>query len=781
MIPSILCALLLSAAEIIAGNPAPGKSQDPETGNIGIVADTLSGAVLVSGYKQVLPLERIASPVTEVSLAQMESRGIDDIGKLSSVVPNLLVPDYGSSMTSSIYLRGFGSRIDHPVIGLYVDDIPVMNKNSYDTGMFDIADAALLRGPQATLYGRNSMCGVLTMNTLSPEDFHGTRLSLEYGNANSVLARLAVYGRTVGISLAYRHTDGYYLNTYDNEYVDKSDALNFRLRAWKQLRRDLIFENIFSASLTSEGGYPYREYDPQTEVLAAVAYNDPCHYRRLTATEGLKFKYMRKNWTLSSVTSLQFLADDMEMDQDFTTRSMFTLRQTQMEGALTQELILKPEASWRKPWWNWQTGFFGFAKYNDMSAPVRFKQDGIQDLILANANSGIQSVFGPGSGLSFQEDEFDISSDFGIAAAGAALYHESYFTMGRWTLTAGLRFDYEWTGMDYDSGALVNCRLTLPFMDTGFIPCESLYQGRKELDYLEIMPKISALYDFGPVKLFATFSEGYKSGGFNTQIFSDILQNRLMSDMMDNMMSGMPGSMQGIKTGESSGQSPVQLPESNVSADDTVYKPEKSLNAEIGTRFAFDKGQHRFSGTASIYSIMCIDQQITVFPSGNSTGRMMANAGNSRSIGAEAEFRYGFRNFSLSAAYGFCDARFTDYNDGLSDYTGNRIPYSPEHTLNARVQYRWDISNDYFRSITAGAEVSALGKIWWDEANTLSQPFYAVLGADVRGHFKWFDVFLRGENLTDASYGVFYFKSVGKSFFQMSKPLRLTIGVTVNI
>ena len=773
MILALLSTLLLAASGSIAGNPASADTGNYGTGDEAVIADTLSEAVLVSGYKQVLPLERIASPVTEVSLAQMESRGIDDIGKLSSVVPNLLIPDYGSSMTSSIYLRGFGSRIDNPVIGMYVDDIPVMNKNAYDTEMFDIADAALLRGPQATLYGRNSMCGVLTLNTLSPEDFHGTRLSLEYGNANSVLARLAVYGKAVGVSLAYRHTDGFYLNTYDNDYVDKSDALNFRLRAWKQLRRDLVFENILSVSLTSQGGYPYREYDPQTEVLAAVAYNDPCHYRRLMATEGLKFKYMRKNWTLSSVTSLQFLADDMEMDQDFTTRSMFTLRQTQMEGALTQELILKPEASWRRPWWNWQTGFFGFAKYNDMSAPVRFKQDGIQDLILANANSGIQSVFGPGSGLSLQENEFDITSDFGITVAGAALYHESYFTVGRWTLTAGLRLDYEWTGMDYDSGALVNCRLKLPFMDTGFIPCESLYQGRKELDYLEIMPKISALYDFGLVKLFATFSEGYKSGGFNTQIFSDILQNMLMSDMMEAMMSGMQGGVQGGMPGGSSG--------SNVSADDTAYKPEKSLNAEIGARFALGKGPHRFSGTASIYSIMCIDQQITVFPSGNSTGRMMANAGNSRSIGAEAEFWYGFRNFSLSAAYGFCDARFTDYNDGLSDYTGNRIPYSPEHTLNIRVQYRWDISNDYFRSITAGAEVSALGKIWWDEANTLSQPFYAVLGADVRGHFKWFDVFLRGENLTDADYGVFYFKSVGKSFFQISKPLRLTIGVTVNI
>ena len=185
MILSLLSSLLLAASEIIAGNPASAYIGNPETGNDAVIADTLSGAVLVSDYKQVLPLERIASPVTEVNLAQMESRGIDDIKKLSSLVPNLLIPDYGSSMTSSIYLRGFGSRIDNPVIGLYVDDIPVMNKNSYDTGMYDIADAALLRGPQGTLYGRNSMCGVLALNTLSPENYHGAKLSLEYGNANS--------------------------------------------------------------------------------------------------------------------------------------------------------------------------------------------------------------------------------------------------------------------------------------------------------------------------------------------------------------------------------------------------------------------------------------------------------------------------------------------------------------------------------------------------------------------------------------------------------------------
>ena len=212
-----------------------------------------------------------------------------------------------------------------------------------------------------------------------------------------------------------------------------------------------------------------------------------------------------------------------------------------------------------------------------------------------------------------------------------------------------------------------------------------------------------------------------------------------------------------------------------------MYRPERSLNLEVGARFAFTRGRHSFSGAASLYGIRCTDQQITVFPAGNSTGRMMANVGDSRSLGAEAEFAWTWDGFAFSASYGFCDARFINYNDGLADYAGNRIPYSPEHTMDVRVEYGWKFSNDYFRGITAGVAVSGLGRIWWDEANSLSQPFYALLGADVRGHFKWFDVFLRGENLTGERFEVFYFKSVGRSFFQIGKPLRLTVGISVNI
>ena len=208
----------LPAAALLSLGPAP----EPEA----VITDTLSESVLVTSYKQVLPMERIASPVSEIGMAELDSRGISDIKKLSSVVPNLHIPDYGSSMTSSIYLRGFGSRIDNPVVGMYVDDIPVMNKNAYDMELADISSAVLLRGPQSTLYGRNSMCGVLSLETFSPENFHGNRLAVEYGNGRI---------RSLGIEIA---------DKYDREavLVDFSRFFQYQGQAVRSGRFSLVVE-----------------------------------------------------------------------------------------------------------------------------------------------------------------------------------------------------------------------------------------------------------------------------------------------------------------------------------------------------------------------------------------------------------------------------------------------------------------------------------------------------------------------------------------------------------
>lgn len=759
--------------------PLYGSGPDAEHA----VLDTLEGSVLVTSVKQPLPVEMLASPVTSVYLKDIEDMGMENPKSLSSVVPNLNIPDYGSSMTSTVYLRGFGSRMDNPVMGLYIDGIPVLNKSCYDFDMMDIRRMDLLRGPQGTLYGRNSLCGVLTVNTVSPSLYRGIRAHLEYGSANTVSAGVSAYGKTrsglaVGGMVNYRHTDGYYTNEYTGEKCDASDALSFRLRIEKGLAPGLFFGNILSVSALAQGGWPYRQYT--AGVLQPVSCNDPSSYKRLNVTEGLIFRYSHENFSLSSVTSWQFLMDDMRLDQDFTSASMFTLRQTQDEHAVTQEFVLKPGKAWRTSWWNWQTGVSGFFRHNSMSAPVTFKEDGIRTLIEDNVNQVFQNPSIPfRMQFDITDDMFDIGSSFILRSWNAAIYHESYLSVGKWLFTAGLRLDYEGNGMAYDSRAAVSYSLS-PFFAGR--PYGIDYSGNVSNGYFEFIPKLSVLYDFGDfggsggLRLFAVASKGYKAGGFNTQIFSDILQNMMTEGMMaDAMGAVMPSG--GGRTGEPSGNC--------VTAANTTYGPESSFNYEFGGNFGFSpeggRGVHDIRGAASVFYIGCRDQQITVFPPGQSTGRMMANVGRSRSIGVEAWLSYAFKGFHASLSYGFTDARFVDYDDGTGDWSGNRIPYSPANTFHARAGYRFLFDSGAVRSLALAADVSGTGRIWWNEANTLSTPFHAVAGADISLSFRMFSLVFRADNINCAEYEVFYFRSVGNDFFQTSKPFRWSLALRFEI
>ena len=94
--------------------------------------DTIAEAVVVSSVKQSLKIPEVASPVTSVTLSGIEDKGISAPRDLSAIVPGLHIPDYGSAMTSSIYMRGLGSRIDNPVVSPYVDDVPGLYENKYD-------------------------------------------------------------------------------------------------------------------------------------------------------------------------------------------------------------------------------------------------------------------------------------------------------------------------------------------------------------------------------------------------------------------------------------------------------------------------------------------------------------------------------------------------------------------------------------------------------------------------------------------------------------------------
>ena len=724
------------------------------------VRDTISGSVVTSSVKR----ESFFSDIPGVStflMRRIEERGIASPKNLSAVVPGLNIPDYGTSMTSTIYVRGLGSRMDNPVIGLYVDDVPIIDKNCYDFSFTDIRRIDFLHGPQGTLYGRNSMLGVLSVETLSPTAYQGARGIIEYGSASTLSAKLSAYKGRFGLTAAYGHTDGFFINEYDGSHCGLSDSFSARARFVGGVGRASL-DNILTVSYIDQTGYPYRKL--MAGELLPVDYNDKSGYRRFFLMDGFRLKTEWRNWKISSVTSFQTLFDSMDMDQDFTPKSMFTLNQIQEQVAFTQEFIFKPKT--HTVWWDSQTGLFAMVKLNKMSAPVRFLKDGIKSLILDNANSGRPQELGR---LNIQEENFLIYSDFDIALGNVAAYHESYFNTGRWTFTAGLRLDFEASRMRYDSGSDIHF-IVSPAMSE-YIPFSTKVDGTETVRYAQLQPKLSVSYDATSermrskglnMSLLASVSEGYRSGGFNTQIFSDVLQRKMMLGMMESLGVHLDG-------------------KGDLSTDGLTYKPEICLNYEIGGKFRMRSAGHILESFFTAYRVDCRNQQMTVFPYGNGTGRMMANAGRSCSLGVEAEASWMWKGLSVSFAGSLMDARFVDYDDGRNDWSGNRIPYSPESTLYLRCGYKFLTRGRFLRSVSLNADINRSGRIYWNEAGDISQSPYSLIGADVRLTTSKAELWLRGQNLTGTEYSVFYFKSVGNSFFQAGKPRRFTIGLSINL
>ena len=347
-------------------------------------------SITVTALKDQVETDRIATAVSAFSYETIKRNGTYREQSLSQMVPGLHIPEYGASLTSTIYLRGLGSRMENTVMGLYIDGIPVLDKNAYDFDWEGVRNITMLRGPQGTLYGRNSMGGVLSLRTLSPSDDANPEVNVEYGTASTVRAGAQFVIGQSALSFTYRHKDGYFRNEFKNELCDPFDGLSMR---WKwELHSDerLIVANMLQASISKEGGFAYGLWTDS--VKYPVSYNDEGSYRRYSVIEGLKVDYYGDRIKTDAVASFQLLSDDMHMDQDYTPKSVFTLEQEQMSGAGTLELNIRRTDSEAR--WQPLTGLFAFYKGNRMKAPVVFKRYGIETLMLDNANRNIPDEVG---------------------------------------------------------------------------------------------------------------------------------------------------------------------------------------------------------------------------------------------------------------------------------------------------------------------------------------------------------------------------------------------------
>lgn len=686
-----------------------------------------------------------SSPVTRLGRTTIERLGIVAVKNLGEIVPNFYSPSYGSRMTSSIYMRGLGSRIDQAVVGLNIDGVPFLNKDTYDTDLPDISSVEVIRGAQSVLNGRNAMGGQINIYTLSPADFQGVRAMVEYGRFNNLKAGVGGYFKVnqklfTSLTGYYTHSDGYWKNTYNNSRTGKDNTGSLR---WKTVFRPSSHHSITntaSFSLSRQGGYPY-----SSVATGEIAYNDTCFYRRNAFSDGLTVAWAGKRVVVTSLTSVQYLDDNMTLDQDFTPADYFTLTQRRHEWTVTEDLFTKGT----RGIYSWLGGAFGFWRCTDMYAPVTFHDTGISRLIEEKRNE-----MNPQYPIRWDSRSFPLLSDFRTTTGGFALYHESQVELGNWVLEAGIRWDFERVTCDYRSDADASYTVfhVLPDGDREVfsrIPVKIHDKGHLQQNFNELLPKFTVTYNYDAGYLYGSFSKGYKSGGFNTQMFSDVLQQRVMESMGLSM--------------------PYKV------SDIVSYKPESSFNYEIGTKNNLLNG--RLGIDAVAFLIDCRNQQLTVFPPGLVTGRIMTNAGRTRSMGVESSLRVRpVDGISLTANYGYTNAVFRKYNNGKEDFRGKRVPYAPSHTIYVSALWHMPWSVGSFRP-SLELTLRGVGDIQWNESNTLSQPFYMLAGASLTFKSESLSAKLWAENFTNTRYDTFYFMSIGNEFKQRGMPA--TFGVTL--
>ena len=681
--------------------------------------------------------------LTMLNDKDVKNRDIQSIKQAAVLSPNFYIPDYGSRITSSIYVRGLGARIDQPIVGLNVDNVPTLNKDSYDFDIFDVQRIDLYRGPQSTMYGRNTMGGLINVYTPTAIGADKVKAMIKYGSRNTTTIATALYKSIseyagTSLTLSYNHTDGFFTNLNNGKKADKEDALSARWKVQYE-RGDVKLMNVAAFSKTWQGGYPYKYAE-----TGEINYNDTCYYNRLTFSDGLTVRTKIGNVNFSSITSFQYIKDNMTLDQDFLPLSYFTLSQKRHEWAVTQDFVASGKVAKD---YSWLAGAYGFYKRTNMIAPVTFKDDGIRNLIENNYNR-------PGITYQIRWDErtLPLNSDFMLPDRGFALYHSSAYDLRisdnhKITLTADLRLDYEKVSLDYrnytnTSYSRWNTNVTpAEFYDRQAIVIDD--HGKLSQDFTELLPKFTVSYEFGKHRhvAYASVAKGYKAGGYNTQMFSDVLQQKLMSFM--------------------------GLSQKYDVAKIITYKPEYSWNYEIGIKYFGSN----VNASVAFFHIDCRDQQLTMFPEGNTTGRIMTNAGKTRSCGAEVALTWKpNENLNFNVSYGYTNAKFVEFDNGKQNFKDNTVPYAPQNTFYAAGNYTLPISDSFLRSITFHAGVLGIGKIYWNEENSVSQPFYATADASISLNMKQFALRLWAENLTDTDYDVFYFRSIGNDFLQQGKP-----------
>ncbi|MDR1090177.1 MAG: TonB-dependent receptor [Prevotella sp.] len=686
--------LFLLAPKVNAQDSSPMEEDS-------VILRYTANEVVIEAFKQNRNLSLQPVSASLISEATIRENNLSNIKEVSAFVPNLFIPDYGSKMTSPVYIRGIGAAKNAPSVGLYVDGVPYFDRSTFDFNIHDVERIEVLRGPQGTIYGRNTMGGIMNVYTKSPFNYKGTNVNLSAGNYNTYQSGVSLYGASdnqkIGYSLSgnYMHSGGYFQNKYTGKRADPIDALSTRARlSWRILPR-LTANLIFAYEYSDQDGYPYRVYDKATETAKDIEYNAHSFYRRNMSGNGLNIEYVTDNFKLGSQTSFQFYDGKQGLDQDFSPESIYYVDFFQRQQMYSQEFNIKSIKEDAK--YQWQFGVFGFHQNYAQSNDVNYNK---------LAKDSVQDVHNP--------------------TGGFAIYHQSTFRNiadPGLSLVLGIRYDFEKTRNALGRTTLIKDKDPIVYPVV-----------KDRTSFSQLIPKASLQYTFGyDGSGYFSVSRGYKTGGFNTTADDD---------------------------------------------KDRTFEPEYSWCYDLGVKSSlFNK---LLSFDLAFFYIDWKNQQISqTKPSGQ--GFLLRNAGKSASKGLEFSTQLNpLKNLNFQFSYGYTNAKFKDYKvNAKTDYSHNYLPMVPRNTVSFGAGYRINTGLSWLDNISLHGQYTGTGKLYWNDNNDVSQPYYGVFNGKVSFVKNSISVDLWAKNIGGKDYIVYYFTAMGHEFVQKGRPF--TCGVNMNL
>lgn len=228
--------------------------------------------IVVTAQRREESVQDIPIAISAFSAEELETRGVSNALEVTQFVPNLVgLNNTGLGTANSYFLRGVGNTESiatfDPPIGTYVDDIYLSRQNANNLSFFDIERLEVLRGPQGTLFGRNTTGGAINVILKEPGDEFSGYVEAGYGSYERYLVRASVDipladSFAVKVSGYFQDDEGYALNTTTGERVNENDGWGARVGFRGELSDNVRWTGSYMHTFADSGNILNFDCDP---------------------------------------------------------------------------------------------------------------------------------------------------------------------------------------------------------------------------------------------------------------------------------------------------------------------------------------------------------------------------------------------------------------------------------------------------------------------------------------------------------------------------------------